>query len=131
MKLRGNLLFVFELGYLFGQMENLQATEEEIQLLRIMTPIMKLFTAKECLFAISEVIESIGAIAYMEDSNIPMFLRDAQVLTIWEGTTNILSLDFLKAMRKNRKGLDLLLRVIQVEELSEEVKDLRSLLPLA
>ncbi len=29
----------------------------------------------------------------MEDTGIPTLLRDAQVLPIWEGTTNVLSLD--------------------------------------
>ena len=29
-------------------------------------------------------------------------LRDAQVLTIWEGTTNVLSLDVLRALVKSQ-----------------------------
>lgn len=44
---------------------------------RILTPILKIFTAKEGFESISECIESIGGIGYMEDSNIPVFLRDA------------------------------------------------------
>jgi len=47
---------------------------------------------------VSEVLESFGAYGYMEDSGIPAILRDAQVLPIWEGTTNILSIDFVKAL---------------------------------
>ena len=31
----------------------------------------------------------------MEDTGLPQLLRDAQVLPIWEGTTNVLSLDAL------------------------------------
>jgi hypothetical protein len=37
----------------------------------------------------------------MEDTGLPAFLRDAQVLPIWEGTTNILSLDVLRAISKS------------------------------
>src|SRR5262249_17802689 len=33
-----------------------------------------------------------------EDTGIPRLLRDAQVLPIWEGTTNVLSLDVLRAL---------------------------------
>ena len=39
----------------------------------------------------------------MENSRIPVILRDAQVLPIWEGTTNILSLDFVNDIFKNFK----------------------------
>ena len=35
----------------------------------------------------------------MEDTGLPVLLRDSQVLTIWEGTTNVLSLDLLRALR--------------------------------
>ena len=41
-----------------------------------------------------------GGIGYLEDTNIPVLHRDAQVLSIWEGTTNVLSLDMLRAIEK-------------------------------
>jgi len=47
----------------------------------------------------SEGLEALGALGYMENSNVPVMLRDAQVLTIWEGTTNVLCLDFLRALK--------------------------------
>jgi hypothetical protein len=36
----------------------------------------------------------------MEDTGIARLLRDAQVLTIWEGTTNVLSLDVLRTVAR-------------------------------
>ena len=47
---------------------------------------------------LSEVIESFGGAGYVEDTGLPMLLRDAQVLPIWEGTTNVLALDTLRAV---------------------------------
>ena len=44
---------------------------------------------------VSEVIEGFGGAGYVEDTGLPQLLRDAQVLPIWEGTTNVLSLDAL------------------------------------
>uniref|UniRef100_A0AC35GH80 Acyl-CoA dehydrogenase/oxidase C-terminal domain-containing protein n=1 Tax=Panagrolaimus sp. PS1159 TaxID=55785 RepID=A0AC35GH80_9BILA len=41
-------------------------------------------------------IECFGGQGYIEDTGIPGILRDAQVTTIWEGTTNVLSLDVLR-----------------------------------
>ncbi|HJP60002.1 MAG TPA: acyl-CoA dehydrogenase family protein, partial [Gemmatimonadaceae bacterium] len=46
------------------------------------------------------VIEAFGGAGYVEDTGIPRLLRDAQVLPIWEGTTNVLSLDTLRAIQK-------------------------------
>ena len=36
----------------------------------------------------------------MEDTGLPRLLRDAQVLPIWEGTTNVLALDGLRVLRR-------------------------------
>ena len=88
---------------LLGKSE--QGSTKEIQQLaekklRMLTPLLKLYTAKENIKLSSEVIESFGGVGYLEDSGIPKFLRDAQVLSIWEGTTNVLSLDFLRALKK-------------------------------
>jgi alkylation response protein AidB-like acyl-CoA dehydrogenase len=66
-----------------------------------MTPVLKLFSAKECMYVVSEGLECFGGLGYMENSGLPRILRDAQVTPIWEGTTNILSLDFASEIFKN------------------------------
>lgn len=90
---RGNLLFYLKVTELLSKSEANKITSEEAHLLRLFTPIIKLFTAKECMRVCSEGVEGFGALGYIETSYIPMLLRDAQVLTIWEGTTNVLSYD--------------------------------------
>ena len=60
----------------------------------------KLYTAKQAIAVASETVEAFGGAGYVEDSGIPRLLRDAQVLSIWEGTTNVLSLDALRAMER-------------------------------
>lgn len=74
--------------------------EKAASILRLLTPIAKLYTAKKFMGHCSEMIESFGGAGYIEDTGLPMWLRDAQVFTIWEGTTNVLSLDVLRAMLK-------------------------------
>ncbi|MBI2519647.1 MAG: acyl-CoA dehydrogenase family protein [Bdellovibrio sp.] len=69
-------------------------------LLRIYTPLAKLYTAKQNLKITSEVIESFGGVGYLENSGLSKWLRDGQTLAIWEGTTNVLSLDVLRSMQK-------------------------------
>lgn len=50
----------------------------------------------QCVPHISEGIECFGGQGYIEDTGLPTLLRDAQVTPIWEGTTNVLSLDVLR-----------------------------------
>ncbi len=76
--------------------------------LRAMTPLIKLFTAKVAVATASEAVEFLGGCGYIEDWPTPRILRDAQVLPIWEGTTNILSLDLVRVASK--QGLAPLLK---------------------
>jgi alkylation response protein AidB-like acyl-CoA dehydrogenase len=39
--------------------------------LRLMTPVLKLFTAKDCIWVISEGLECFGGLGYMENSGLP------------------------------------------------------------
>lgn len=99
-EIRGSLLLLLEVIKWLGKQECNKASDEEILLFRLLTPILKLYTAKQAVKVISEGLECFGGQGYMEDTGIPSALRDAQVLPIWEGTTNILSLDVLRSLAK-------------------------------
>jgi alkylation response protein AidB-like acyl-CoA dehydrogenase len=100
-ELEGALLLTFRAVALLGKEEAKTLTEEEGLLLRLLTPIVKATTAKQAVAVASEVLESFGGAGYVEDTGLPRILRDAQVLPIWEGTTNVLSLDLLRALGKS------------------------------
>ncbi len=85
---------------LLGKEECDKATTEERALLRLLTPVIKLFAGKKTMSVTSEVMEVFGGAGYVEDTGMPRMLRDAQVFSIWEGTTNVLSLDVLRAIEK-------------------------------
>jgi hypothetical protein len=97
---QSNTMLAFFLARILGKEDCNLASETEKSLLRVLTPIAKLYTAKQSIKYASEHIEMFGGIGYLEDSGIPAMLRDAQVLSIWEGTTNVLSLDMLRAIEK-------------------------------
>jgi alkylation response protein AidB-like acyl-CoA dehydrogenase len=97
---RASFLLAFRVVELLGKEENGGASDAELKLLRLLIPIAKLYTAKRAIAVASEAIEAFGGEGYIEDSGIPKLLRDAQVLSIWEGTTNILSLDALRAIER-------------------------------
>jgi alkylation response protein AidB-like acyl-CoA dehydrogenase len=91
----GAFLLTFLLVELAGRAEAGQADEQQRALLRLVTPLTKLITGKQAVSVVSEVVESFGGAGYVEDTGLPQLLRDTQVLPIWEGTTNVLSLDAL------------------------------------
>jgi alkylation response protein AidB-like acyl-CoA dehydrogenase len=100
----------FFLVGLLGRVEGDRASDEEQALLRLLTPIVKLTTGRQAVAVVSEVLEAFGGAGYVEDTGLPMLLRDTQVLTIWEGTTNVLALDALRAL--DTSGLSPLTRAI-------------------
>jgi alkylation response protein AidB-like acyl-CoA dehydrogenase len=88
-------MLTFYLLELMGRDETGAASAADAALLRILLPIVKATTGKQAAAVMSEIIEAFGGAGYVEDTGIPTLLRDAQVLPIWEGTTNVLSLDLL------------------------------------
>lgn len=94
------LLLVLRQAHLLGKVEQRAAAPDEELLFRVGSSLTKLYTAKRAVAAASEIVESFGGPGYMEDTGVPRFLRDAQVLPIWEGTTNVLSLDTLRVLAK-------------------------------
>ncbi len=97
-ELQGAFQLTFRVVELLGAEETGEATPRESELLRLLTPIMKLTTAKQAVAVTSEVLEIFGGAGYVEDTGLPVLLRDAQVLPIWEGTTDVLALDALRVV---------------------------------
>ncbi|MFZ3231180.1 MAG: acyl-CoA dehydrogenase family protein [Pseudobdellovibrio sp.] len=121
--------FTFFVVELLGKEEAKVSTDSEKKLLRALTPLVKLYTAKKAIHISSEVLESFGGAGYVEDTGLPYLLRDAQVYSIWEGTTNVLALDFLKVCEKEN-ALDEIIELINSNSNSNidamEVKQLRN-----
>lgn len=99
---------VFHVTELLGRVETGAADEDEKALLRLLTPLAKLWTGKLAVRIASETCEAFGGAGYIENTGVPQLLRDAQVYPIWEGTTNVLALDALRAL--GASGLDGLMR---------------------
>lgn len=92
------------------------------ELLRLLTPVAKLTTGRQAVQVLAEIVESFGGAGYVEDTGIPMLLRDAQVFSIWEGTTNVLALDTLRALQS---GKALAALQVEAQTLVSSVRDPR------
>jgi acyl-CoA dehydrogenase len=106
---RGALLLTFEAIDALARAD--RGDENAARELRALIPLVKAVTGKLAVPCVSEAMELIGGNGYIEESPLPRLLRDAQVLPIWEGTTNILVLDFLRVAKKHRGHEPLIARV--------------------
>lgn len=99
METRGACILVLCISRLLGLQEVGKSARQDDDLLRILTPVAKLYTGKQAVDVVSEGLECFGGQGYIEDTGLPQLLRDAQVLPIWEGTTNVISLDILRCIK--------------------------------
>mgnify|MGYP000114906131 CR=1 FL=1 len=79
--------------------------------LRLLTPMLKKWSAQEGVYITRESMEIMGGIGYIEDGIMPKLMRDIMVLPIWEGAGNIQYLDMLRAASKS-SGLQLIFEEI-------------------
>lgn len=121
-ELEGALHLAFFAVELLGREESGVADERDLRLLRLVTPLAKLTTGKQAVDVVSEAVECFAGAGYCEDTGLPRLLRDAHVLPIWEGTTNVLSLDALRAVAKERSIADV---GSEIQRLVETAKDAR------
>lgn len=86
----------FRAAQLVGEVERGGGTPE---LARVVVPLLKMSLGRQGVWGTSHLIESFGGAGYLEDTGLPRLLRDAHVQSIWEGTTSVLALDTLRALR--------------------------------
>lgn len=93
---------VFKYLPLFDKVMNNRdsVSEEEVVLNRLYIALLKKESAEQAIAFSHEAIEMHGGNGFIEDFVTPRLLRDAQVLTVWEGTGNILGLEVLRLIQK-------------------------------
>ena len=95
------LALVLKCCELTGRAEHGVATEDELRMLRGLTPVTKLATARWAVAGTAEAMECLGGVGYCEDSGLPALVRNTHVMPIWEGTTNVLALDLRRAIARS------------------------------
>jgi acyl-CoA dehydrogenase len=69
-------------------------------LVRILTPMIKFRACRDARKVTGDAMEVRGGCGYIEDWADPRLVRDAHLGSIWEGTSNIVALDVLRAIRR-------------------------------
>lgn len=123
---RGIMLLTFFTSYVLGVSEHPTAKRPElspalkaltpepkhtIPLLRVLTQLTKAYVCKTAVSTLYSCMECLGGVGYLvnheqEYLNIARIYRDCCVLPIWEGTTDVLSTDFIRALKHPKGGAD-------------------------
>ena len=115
----GRLQAEYEMGFhlsfyaveMTGQSECGKLSGEESHLLRLLITATKMFTGKQAWQVNTQLIELFGGAGYVENTGLPQLARDARVFSIWEGTSDVLALDFVQQLMR-KDGLNLWLQTI-------------------
>ncbi len=99
-KLEIELVTVFDMANGYDKVTAGNATDQEIILNRLKIALLKKEAAEQAIHFTHEAIEMHGGNGYIEDFVTPRLLRDAQVLTVWEGTANILGMELVRLVNK-------------------------------
>jgi putative acyl-CoA dehydrogenase len=86
---------------------------------RLLTPAVKYWVCKSAPGVIGEAMECLGGNGYVEESLLPRLYREAPVNAIWEGSGNVMCLDVLRAVGREREAAREVLAA-----LAEETADL-------
>ena len=73
---------------------------EAQKIFRIITPLIKFRACRDVRKIAGDAMEIRGGAGYIEEWLDPKILRDAHLGSIWEGTSNIISLDTIRAIKK-------------------------------
>lgn len=85
--------------------------KDVLRLLRLVTPVLKAVTALKAIEGVRSRMEGMGGVGYIEnvevEINLAKLYRDTNVLSIWEGTTDVMGLDVVRVL-KGRDGKEVL-----------------------
>ena len=84
------------LGFRLARAFDRPDDEDEIVYARLMTPVAKLYVCKMVPGFVYECLECLGGNGYVEESPMARLYREAPLNAIWEGSGNIMALDFLR-----------------------------------
>lgn len=123
---RGHMLLTFFTAHVLGMSEHsnqgsfnvspalaalVPDPKQTAALLRVLTQITKAYVCKLSVPLVFSCMESLGGVGYLDNTeqeylNISRLWRDCGVLPIWEGTTDVLSTDLIRALKHPKGGND-------------------------
>ena len=94
--------------------DNKNSNEDERSFARISTAISKYWVTKRAPYLVFEALECHGGPGYIEESVMPRLYREAPLNSIWEGSGNVMCLDVLRALQRDKNALPALLKELDL-----------------
>jgi len=114
----GSLSLVIQTAHYLDQLKVCDKNEHEKYnlLLELLTPIVKTFPAEQGRAAVDNGLQILGGYGFTTDFILQQYYRDIRIMSIYEGTTGIQSLDLLgrKVTIKNGKALHYLMEEMTI-----------------
>ena len=95
-------------------MDHAESNEGEAALARIGTAIAKYWNCKRTPPQVVEALECHGGPGYIEESIMPRLYREAPLNSIWEGSGNVMCLDVLRAMQREKAAIPALIAELEM-----------------
>ncbi len=99
---------------------------------RIMTPAAKFWICKRTVELTGEMMEVFGGNGYVETGIMARIFKEAPVNTIWEGSGNVMCLDVLRAISRDRESIEILFKSLSSIAMQDHIlkQELQQLLQL-
>ncbi|MBI2312363.1 MAG: acyl-CoA dehydrogenase family protein [Betaproteobacteria bacterium] len=98
---------------LAAAIDRAECDESERLLARILTAVGKYWNCKRAPVVVEEALECIGGNGFIEEHPMARLYREAPINTIWEGTSNMMCMDVLRAFDRMPGTLDAVLDEIR------------------
>ena len=114
----GSLSLILQAAHYLDREQLAEGEEKERYnlLLELLTPVVKTYPAEKGLESVSTGLQILGGYGFCQDFILQQYYRDIRIISIYEGTTGIQSLDLLGRKVNLEKG-----KVLQF--LAEEIKN--------
>ncbi len=118
----GSLSLVLQASHYLDKEELAEGEEKERYhlLLELLTPIVKTYPAEKGIESVSQGLQVLGGYGFCQDFILQQYYRDIRIISIYEGTTGIQSLDLLSRKVNLKNG-----KVLQwfAEEITETIQE--------
>jgi len=94
----GSSALVFRLAKAF---DRAHTDEFDAAFARVMTPVIKYIVCKRVPHFVYEAMECLGGNGYVETGPMALLFRESPLNAIWEGSGNVMCLDFLRVVQKS------------------------------
>ncbi len=115
----GSLSLALECNKLYDQVHVSNGEEKEnyLLLLEILTPIVKTYASEQGSRSAALAIQTLGGYGFTTDFPVQQLYRDLKIMSLYEGTTGIQSVDLLgrKVTMQNGKAVQLLMNSITID----------------